>query len=1687
MSRRVRVFGVLALAVVLAAAVTAVSAGPQPNPVRRAVSVSELNAEEQRSKAGPPEPLEFSVVEDVFQVRRMVSDQSAIYIVQLEDPAVPSYRGGMPGLEATNPRATGQNKLDVRSPESIAYSRHLTDKQDDLIARMKAALGRHVYVKFRYHLSINGLAVELNPSEAARVAELGGVKSVVRDWVEYVQTDVGPAWVGAPGVWDGSATGGPPTMGEGIIVGILDTGTNHDHPSFADVGEDGYDHTNPWGADNYTGWCDPANDHYTTTVSCNDKLIGLWSFDEDLPEDYNGHGTHVGSTAAGNVLSATFHAPTTEITRTISGVAPHANIIGYSIEGDPGSGSAPGTSILAATEQAISDTVDVINYSFGGGPGDPWATAEHWLNVRDAGIFVATSAGNEGPDPGTVGSPGNAPWMLTVANSTHNRRITNSLVGMTPDGPAGIEGKGVTAGYGPAEIVYAGHVPNPNDPDGDPAQCLEPYPAGTFDGEIVVCDRGEIARVLKGWNVLQGGAGGFVLANTDAEGESIVGDAHYLPAVHIGAADAELLRAWLTDTTVQTATITGYQLEVNDVYGDIMSGSSSRGPNYVEGILKPEVTAPGTDILAAVLTDPDDPAPYPEFDFYSGTSMASPHVAGIGALVKAVHPTWTPAQIQSAIMATAINADGIFKEDGTTPADPFDRGSGRAYASDAANAGLLLDETTQNFVDADPTEGGDPTTLNLAALTNGQCLQECSWQRTFSNSTGEAVTWEITFGGAVLMTSDPVSFTVPAGGEQMVTFSADVSAEPNDVWLFGRVILTPDDAALSPLHLPVAVTPSSGVFPDLVEINTRRNAGSQMIEDLMSIEVTDLTVESFGLVQADLTEVPLGVIDNYPDFPDIYYANLDDAYAAWIPVPAGAKRLVAEVTDTTSPDLDMLVAYDANGNDVMDLEDTALHDYCQSAASGPWEYCDITSPDAGDWYVIVINFEAAVSGTPDPLTLATAVVPDADAGNMTFEGPTSVGLLEPFDLRLFWDTPTMVAGDRWYGSFSLGSAPGSEGDIGTIPVNVIRHADDVVKTASRSMALPGDVIDYTITVLPNVTPEDLTYALTDTIPAGLTYVPGSATATQGLVDVTGDTLTWTGVLYPPSGGEYRMTTSSEDAGCAMPFANSGAYVDLRAFDIYPDPGIYGDTVWYTWETSGEAPIQYYGTEVGSNLHFADDGFAFFDPSTPGTTPGDNQDIPNPNDPNNLLAVFWKDLEIVYEAQERGVTLVNLTTDGIPTGHVLDYKGIQVVGNSSQLYDAQFYISRYVDDTPGEYEIIFAYDNLIGDLDVGTIGLEDAAGTEGTKYAYNDAALAALTNGTGICFDWYIPPADPVDITYQVTVDEDATDSPLTNEVVSIVDNPGSLLGTTWFDLAIGVEGFKDVSTPLIKPGDLVTYTIVLTGATPGEMWEIYDPLPSGLEFVSVEGGEYHPGTGNHYVSWSGHLGSGVATLLEEDFDVAVPPALPGGWAQEIVQSTPQSALPEWATNEGTHDPMGADAHSAPNLAYFNSGEANTGNSARLWTTAPLDLSVFSDAAVSFYMYHDADPNPNDRLQVQVSTNGTDWEGVGTTIWRHSGTEGWAEHTIDLSAYDGVSELYVGFLGISGSGSDIHIDGVQVQASIDIPSHTITIVMAGDLPGYYTNVAEGETQDFEFTLEAPELRVFAGMHIYMPLIFKDATP
>jgi len=713
--------------------------------------------------------------------------------VQLTNPSVALYMGGIYGLDATSPQATGARRLDPKTPASQAYLSYLNSQQHKLVSDMQVAFGHPIDVQYYYQFTLNAVAVRISHEEALQAFSMPGVKTVYADKYEQMDTDMGPTLIGAPSIWDGDTIGDIATKGEGIVIGMIDSGINHAHPSFAAVGpKDAYVHLNPYGDGVFHGWC------VSNPAFCNNKLIaayGLNPADGD-PEDTDGHGSHTSSTAGGNALDAVFTVGITEFTRAISGVAPHANIVAYKVCNP----SCPNSASIEAVNLAIgTDGVDVINYSISGGD-SPWTDTvdQAFLDAFAAGIFVSASAGNNGPGYATVAHTG--PWNSSVAASTHSRIIANTLDVTSANGDligvAAVPGDVVVIGSDiTAPILYAGDV--------DPNNILacDPFPAGSFTGKIGLAQRGSCTFAVKITNLYNAGAVGAVIFNNAGGPPSTMASVpSTIPSVMVimddGLAIVDLIS---DDPTAEVTIYAATQVIINEAWQDIMAGFSSRGPSQFE-LLKPDYTAPGVNILAAVASSGGDPL---QFGFYQGTSMSSPHSAGAGALMMALRPDWSVAEIRSAMDSTA-DPTPVKDSNGIDPADPFEMGSGRLALGGAGNTGLVMDETAANYVAANPASGGDPKTLNQPSMVNFACQINCTWTRYLTSVLPEEDTWTISTSGSISLTVSPSEFSLSPGETVEITITADVSSDNPGDTLFGDVMLQPTTA--NGTHLPVVVT-----------------------------------------------------------------------------------------------------------------------------------------------------------------------------------------------------------------------------------------------------------------------------------------------------------------------------------------------------------------------------------------------------------------------------------------------------------------------------------------------------------------------------------------------------------------------------------------------------------------------------------------------------------------------------------------------------------------------------------------------------------------------------------------------------------------------------------------------------------------------------------------------------------------
>ncbi|MBT2747501.1 MULTISPECIES: S8 family serine peptidase [unclassified Lysobacter] len=818
-----------------------------------------------------------------------LENKSQRYIVLYKDAPLSTYKGSVQGLPAparlegrgamTAMSGPSEGRIDVKSANARNYVRHLDQVQSGYEQRIDRALGRQLRIERRMRHALNGIITTLSQSEAAKVASMPEVM-LVEEYREYeMATDTGPALIGAPALWNATPTG---FRGEGMVIGVLDSGINFGSPSFTAADETGYQHINPLGAGHYLGTCAPGG---IDEGRCNDKLIGGYDFvcasranqcgQPDIREepgfgDTNGHGSHVASTVAGNVRTATFRGRDVHM----SGVAPRANIIAYDVcytKVSTSQGLCPNVSAADAVDQAIADgVVDAINYSIGGGA-NPWSEAVSlaFLNATDAGIYVAAAAGNDGPGPATSGHL--EPWTATTAAAQHGRGDFVYLLQVTGPGAVPAPLQTVQLSEGTGGVAFAAALPGTTPLrvsagiNGADDGCAA-FPAGTFQGAVAVIRRGTCSFAIKAGNAAAAGATALVVVNNAAGGivPSVPGAT--IPAFGITQADGNAIRDFsAANTNTSTAGI-GYPPTPLPNTPDVLAGFSSRGPAGKFDLVKPDITAPGVAVLA-VVAGTSISGSENEIGLKDGTSMASPHHAGAALLVRQAQPTWTVAEVKSALMMTAKQE--VFKEDSVTQANAFAMGAGRVQVDQAIKSGLVLNETTANYRAANPATGGDPSSLNVPSMGKAKCPNSCSFTRTFRNTLSTRQTWNVRGEGLSVVVT-PLSLVLNPGESKAVKVTVLSGSLPKDgSWNFGKLVLTPQggNTAQPTLRLPIAVSvppPAIALAPDQVALSLTAGAtGSVNFRiDNAGGSALDYQIDNTGSGTRTFINAPVGAVSS---------------------------------------------------------------------------------------------------------------------------------------------------------------------------------------------------------------------------------------------------------------------------------------------------------------------------------------------------------------------------------------------------------------------------------------------------------------------------------------------------------------------------------------------------------------------------------------------------------------------------------------------------------------------------------------------------------------------------------------------------------------------------------------------------------------------------------------------------------
>lgn len=935
---------------------------------------------------------------------------NGVYIVQMLNEPVVAYKGDIKGLKATKPE-NGQ-KINPLSNAVVTYVSYLGEKHNDAVNKVG---GQKIY---DYYYSFNGFAAQMSLEQANKMAGVAGVLAVTPDSLQTMDTSSTPNFLGldAPGgLWD--QLGGVSSAGEDIVIGIVDSGIWPESASFSDRDADGklvYHQIPGWNAK-----CTPGEEFNAS--NCNKKLVGAqwfnaaWGGDAAVEaqrpwefmsaRDYNGHGTHTASTSGGNYgVQATGPA---SVFGTVSGMAPRARISTYKALWSTENGSTASgftADLVGAIDQAVADGVDVINYSVSGTTTNFLDPVEvSFLFAADAGIFVAASAGNSGPTTGTVAHPG--PWLTTVAAGTHNRNGQGSV---TLGNNVTYSGASVATAVGPVPLVDSVNVgasgANPTDVELCVPGALD---ATLVSGNIVICKRGVIARVDKSRAVLQAGGVGMILYNSPDS--SLNADFHYVPTVHVNQASGLAIKAYAA-TVGATATINQATIVFN-APAPLTASFSSRGPLTAGGgdLLKPDVIAPGQDILAAV-----SPATAGrDFDLLSGTSMSSPHVAGLGALLMDLHPDWSPMMIKSALMTSGGD---VLDGPNTNPLVIFRQGAGHVRPNNAANPGLVYDSgfndwlaflcgTTTGVSPATCTAlvgAGyltDPSNFNGASIAIGDMAGIQTVTRKVTNVGGSAATYtsSVTGMSGITVAVSPASFSINPGQTQTYTVTFTRTTAALNAYTGGQLTWTGGGHTV---RSPLVVRPVALAAPREVS-----GTGGPINYNVTFGYTGPFSATARGLVPAALTA------GNVSDDPSDSACSLTSPNAQLIPVVIGAGTTYARFS-----------LFDADVTPGSDIDLCVFLGATQVGGSGSGtsaEEVNLLNPAAGNYTVVVQGWGVAGSS---PFKLHTWVLGSTAAGNMTVTAPASAttGATGVINLTFSGLTP----GVKYLGSVAYSGAAG---------------------------------------------------------------------------------------------------------------------------------------------------------------------------------------------------------------------------------------------------------------------------------------------------------------------------------------------------------------------------------------------------------------------------------------------------------------------------------------------------------------------------------------------------------------------------------------------------------------------------------------------------------------------------------------
>jgi subtilisin family serine protease len=979
-----------------------------------------------------------------------------VYIVQLKTPSAAEYHASMANAVAnTYGVRAPASKLAKTNPAILSYAQMLDAEQE----RILASVGSNVERIYSYRYSLNGFAARMSVADAHKLENRGDVLFVWEDEVRPLTTTYSRSFLGLFDREDGlrSVAG---LDGGGVVIGVIDSGITPEHLALRDTRESDRPRLcrSSWGKstllglwlcrrytqlpdvlvfetpENWNGICQAGSEF--TADDCNNKLIGARYFvagaqasgaldDGEFlsARDADGHGTHTATTAAGNRVQASMFG---SFFGSVEGMAPKARIAVYKAcwlrPGD--TRASCNTSDLAnAIDTAVADGVDIINYSVGstlltGLAPDDLA----FMAAAKAGVLSVVAAGNDGPNLGTIASPAGGPWVITAAASS--REGQSSREALQVDAPANVAGK--------YAVREAGFTPSLRDRDplegelvliDDDDTSLEDGSTGTiYDGcqlivnssdvldNIAFIQRGGCSFQTKLENAEEAGAIAAVVFNIAGAPIVMTGtpESVDIPALMIGQADGNLLRDEIDDSQIIEVVLDKSFFLTEDDTGNVMGIFSSRGPGPIEDILKPDVTAPGINILAGNSPDAANSVAGENFSSRSGTSMSTPHVAGVAALLKQAHPDWAPAEIKSALMTTAYQ--DVDDEDGVTPANPFDFGSGHIDANKANDPGLVYDIKDDEY-DAFACGIASPAVdqarcdqlhdaglshlgpdLNQPSISVARLTSTRTVSRRVVNVSDESDTYvaQIVSPPGIDVSVNPPTLMVGPGQTATYDVTLNYLSGPMNLWRFGSLTWAGNDHDVRsvlatrpvPLTAPQEVSSFGGTgsltFPVQFGYTGTYTPG---VHGLRSAAIFP------GQVDEDAGK-SFSFRDNNGVSVHLLGVSTNQAYVRF--------ALSDEFTDGND-DLDMYVYYSANGVDFTEVG--------KSGSLTSEEQVSFLLPPSGTYAVLIHGFDTddVVGGPGSEYELrAWEFGLNDNIGNMTSTGPGPVTSGSTRDVTIDW-------------------------------------------------------------------------------------------------------------------------------------------------------------------------------------------------------------------------------------------------------------------------------------------------------------------------------------------------------------------------------------------------------------------------------------------------------------------------------------------------------------------------------------------------------------------------------------------------------------------------------------------------------------------------------------------------------------